>query len=185
MRRIRVGIAMTLALAGIGLLLAGCGGGLGGLIDIYRDGELDYSDESFPDGSLFDCVNIKASEDGTIYALMGSDYDFGDVDDPYLYVLDGKGDTWDEIRYLTIIDEDDDSGPNSDAFLDYYGFEDDNYTIVLTTAGPGDTGDYYYRISEEDAVLGPTMRQESSLPEGAKGMPFGEYLAKYRTVKAK
>ncbi len=185
MRRIRVGIAITLALVGAGLLLAGCGGALGGLIDIYRNGELDYSDESFPDGSLFDCVNIKASTDGTIFVLMGSDYEFGDVDDPYVYVLYGKGDTWYEISGLTLIDEDDDSGPDSDAFLDYYGFEDDNYTIVLTTAGPGDAGDYYYRISEEDAVLAPTMRQESSLPEGAKGMTFGDYLAKYHPEKLK
>jgi len=93
-------------------------------------------------GFYYDDIEFEATT-GMHLVLEMNDSDYGL--DPYMYLLDENCD---------VIDEDDNSGPNDDAYIEFTVPADGVYTAICTSANAGETADYTFEIYEIVPTLG-------------------------------
>ena len=110
-------------------------------VDYSLSSAYDESDGPLGPGHFFDDVEFQATAGTTVVVAMTSYYD---EPDPYLLLLD---------PWCDVLAEDDDGWGGDNAFVEVEIPADGVYTIVATSADPGQTG-YYTLYTGERSLLG-------------------------------
>lgn len=149
-----------------GLLVSGCGGGESG-VGQAGTAALDTSDLQFMSGCYVDLMPFTTTRSGLVVIEMNR-APSGSLDNPAIRVVSGwcasaseYNSSLDSAGYVIF---DDDSGGCLNARVVFSAGPGAEYTVAFTSAAPGDTGNYAWRIVETDNLNTARRPQQADAP---------------------